>query len=409
MSAGATLVTSGERHVGRRWSAGLTVALGLGVGACATAPPAPPASNVPAISVEQKIASALWLEDLRVLRDPNPPPPAPPPVPQGRRAVAAPLPPPVADLLALAADADARVRRRAALAIGRVGSKEGRTALEGLLKDADVDVRQMAAFGLGLLNDRAASAALIAALSADTSLLVRGRAAEALGLIDDTSAVQAVGDLVAKMAQSPVVAGVAPDEMGWPLAPEAEAFRLGLYALVRLKAYDAIAGGVLDAQGQPRIRWWPVAYALQRVGDARAVPALTALLPGPGAYTAAFAARGLAAHPSPATTELLIKALAAQPVRPAVRVHAIRGLGRSKDARAAAPLVALLGQPSLDPSTRLEVVEALGALRAAYGLRRPGRSGQRSVARDACGRPSLARARRSGRLRGRTVGPRYRH
>ena len=73
-----------------------------------------------------------------------------------------------------------------------------------------------------------------------------------------------------------------------------EATRLGLYALTKLRAYDALAAAVLDQQGQPVSRWWPVAYALQRVGDPRAAPTLLTLLGTPGRYTASFAARGLA-------------------------------------------------------------------------------------------------------------------
>src|SRR6266540_2853729 len=66
-----------------------------------------------------------------------------------------PPPPPVVtpDLTVLAADPDPRIRRRAALAIGRVGLPEGAAPLQPLLADGDADVRQMAAFGLGLLAD----------------------------------------------------------------------------------------------------------------------------------------------------------------------------------------------------------------------------------------------------------------
>jgi len=50
-----------------------------------------------------------------------------------------------------------------------------------------------------------------------------------------------------------------------------------LTALVRLKAYEPLAAAVLDQSGQPRSTWWPVAFALQRIGDQRAAPALTRL------------------------------------------------------------------------------------------------------------------------------------
>ena len=154
------------RRSSRGWASRRLLAFGLAMcaGACASAPPPPPPAP-PVIPAAQKLASILWLEDLRVLRDPNPPAPAPPPPPAKRGApVLAPAAPPVADLLALATDGEARVRRRTAIALGRVGLDEGRPALEGLLKDADEEVRQMAAFGLGLLNDRGAGPALLVAL-----------------------------------------------------------------------------------------------------------------------------------------------------------------------------------------------------------------------------------------------------
>jgi hypothetical protein len=83
---------------------------------CATVPLPPPEPTF-----EQKLAWILRLEDHRVLRDPTPPP-VPPTLP-GSRIVAPPLP--VPDLIGLLADDEARVRRRAALAVGRVGLAAG--------------------------------------------------------------------------------------------------------------------------------------------------------------------------------------------------------------------------------------------------------------------------------------------
>ena len=70
--------------------------------------------------------------------------------------------------------------------------------------------------------------------------------------------------------------------MTYPLAPAVEAARLGLYALVRLGSYEALAAATLDASGQPVSTWWPVAYALQRLPDPRSGPALVTLLNTPG-------------------------------------------------------------------------------------------------------------------------------
>src|SRR4029077_7639326 len=105
----------------------------------------------------------------------------------------------------------ARIRRRAALAIGRVGLAEGAAAVQPLLTDADPDVRQMAAFALGLLADKTAGAALTTALQ-DADARVRGRAAEALGLIGDTGSAAAVGQMVAAYVKAGAIASMAPDE-----------------------------------------------------------------------------------------------------------------------------------------------------------------------------------------------------
>ena len=72
-----------------------------------------------------------------------------------------------------------------------------------------------------------------------------------------------------------------------------------MYALVRLKAYPQLAAAVLDANGQPRVRWWPVAYALQRIEDPRALPALLTLAKESHPYTRAFAVKGLGAITTP--------------------------------------------------------------------------------------------------------------
>ena len=211
------------------------------------------------------------------------------------------------------------------------------------------------------------------------------------------------------------MAAIAPDEMTWPLAPEAEAFRLGLYALVRLKAsdakaYDAIAAAVLDAQGRPVVRGGPSPTRCSGQPTRGRCPHSSTLLSGPGVYTSAFAARGLAGHADkdPAAVEALLGALAAQPARAAVRVQAVRGLGRSKDPRATKPLLTLLDQPSLGGGLRLEVVAALGQLRARDGLRSTRRSHQRSVARHAWLGAACARPGRFGRLHHSALGHRSR-
>ena len=124
----------------------------------------------------------------------------------------------------------------------------------------------MAAFALGLIGHASARAALLKALD-DPEPIVQGRAAEALGLIGDRADADAVSGIVRRHAAAGALNGLEPDDLGYPLAAPVEAARLAIYALVRLGSYEALAAAVLDASGQPVSRWWPVAYALQRIGD----------------------------------------------------------------------------------------------------------------------------------------------
>lgn len=348
----------------RRFTAGAAViAAALLASRCASAPPAPAA---PLISVEKKMAAILQLEDQRILRIELPAPVVTAP-PRRGRATATPPPPFAPDLSALVADADPRIRRRAALGIGRVGMREGVPPLVRALGDADPDVRAIAAFALGLIGDASPVAQLTTALI-DVSPMVRGRAAEALGLINAKDAAGAIGTMAAEYGRSPAVTSLQGDEETMPVAAEAEAFRLGLYALVRLRAYEPLAAAALDASGQPVTRWWPVAYALGRVNDARALPALRSMLQAPGKYTPAFAARGIGVLKDAQATDALIALVDNARAPLEVKVQAVRSLAQTGDARGGAALARLLAQPSLDPNLALEAVTAAGTLKAAEVL-----------------------------------------
>jgi cyclophilin family peptidyl-prolyl cis-trans isomerase/HEAT repeat protein len=311
---------------------------------------APPVLVPPQPSFTEDMAAIIRLEDLRVLRD----------APESPR-----------DLTAIARRSESRLRNRAAIAMGRVGDPAARITLEGLLADPEPGVRQSAAFGLGLLGDKAAVPALLTTLTSDASPLVRGRAAEALGLIGDASAAAPIGAMVSGVVASGALASVHNDEMGWPLAPEVEAFRLGLYALVRLKAADVLLPAILDADGRPRSGWWPVAFALRRTDDPRTLGAQAALLKGDGFYSGAFAAQGLGLSKQPdVAVPPLLEVLASPTPRAAVRLQAVRGLGRLGDPRAVEPLMRLLDDRTAEPNLQLETVAALGALHAAPAIDR---------------------------------------
>ena len=358
-----------------RIRAAIALAAVLG-GACASAPPA--AAPVAKISFDQKTAWILQLEDRRILKQPPPPTTSPDVVTTARVKPSPPPPAPVSpDLTALLSDPEARIRRRAAMAIGRVGLSEGVAPLTAALADTDSDVREMAAFGLGLIADSAAIPALTKALG-DASPLVRGRAAEALGQIGAAQPQQspddarkemaaAIGRVATEYARHPSVTSLQPDAETWPAPPEAEAFRLAIYALVRLRAYEALSAAVLEPGGARITNWWPVAYAMGRIEDPRAQPALVQMLNGPGKYSPAFAARGLGVLKAPGAVEPLLAIVNAPEAPREVVVSAVRALASIGDRRAVSPLVKLASEAA-DQNVRLQAVAALGTLRAIDAL-----------------------------------------
>jgi len=298
-----------------------------------------PAKPVPAqpleTPIERKAGWILRLEQQRVLADPA----------AG------------ADLGALMRDANAGVRRRTALALGRIGGAEMLPLLIPALADPDEAVRTTAAFALGLIGDTQGAAPLERAL-ADPVATVRGRAAEALGLIGNAASASAVA-AAAKDCPA-LIAAIAPDDESAKGA-DVEACRLSILALVRLKQYDALARVVLDAGGQPVSSWWPVAFALQRIGDARAAAPLAALLSSPGIYTQAFALRGLAAlKDTRAVTPALALVERAEADR-RLRAVAIRALGQLADPRGVPSLLALLRARATPANLVLEAIASLGA------------------------------------------------
>ncbi len=356
----AAMVTARVFHPRRTSALSILLAASIVACACATAPSivAPPAAS----PADQKLSWILRLEDQRVLRDPVPEPVAvqAPASAGGSAAATVPAVSPSQrpDLIALLADTEARLRRRAALALGRVGLAEAVPPLVELLGDPEVEVRQMAAFALGLIGDAAAAGPLRLALQ-DPSAKVQGRAAQALGRVGDGAAAAAIGALV----ETHVTAAfdVDPEDLSYPQRDEVEAFRLGLYALAELGAFDPLARAILE-EDQPILWWWPVAYALQRLEDPRAFEALTTLAGVQGSVGVALAARGLGAIGGPRAVVALAALLDRDRRDARVIASAVRALGAIDDDRAVAALDAFVRARDLDPGLRLEAIEALGRL-----------------------------------------------
>ncbi|MCC7178708.1 MAG: HEAT repeat domain-containing protein [Acidobacteria bacterium] len=304
-----------------------------------TAVPPPP-------TAAQKLAFILDLEDQRVARGPAP----------GQ------------DLILMLADSQAHIRRRAALAAGRARLPEAVGPLTAMLaSESDPEVRQMAAFALGLIGGADAAPALVTALATPDPLL-QGRAAEALGMIGHKPAAPEIAAMMSAHIGAGVLTSIAADDVGYPKDATVEAVRLGMYALVRLGAYDELAATLLDATGQPRSRWWPVAYAFQRVENPRAAGTLMALLKGEGQVTRAFAARGLGVLRHEAAVPALTTIVTGEAEPAAVRVQAVRALGAIRRAESGAALMKVVTAPKVDPNLQLEAVVALGQVRHGAAL-----------------------------------------
>ncbi|MEZ5319766.1 MAG: HEAT repeat domain-containing protein [Vicinamibacterales bacterium] len=344
----------------------LLVAL-LTTAACASNPPAPPVPvepPAPQVPLDEKVAWILRLEQQRVLADRG----ATAMAPEGAARMLTPAG--SAHLGALSLDPDAAVRRRAALAIGRVGDPAGARWLVGALSDTEPDVRASAAFALGLLAAPDTAAPLEAAL-ADPDPMVRGRAAEALGLIGPPAAgaggaaggASGAGPAIATAAAGcgPWLASVTPEDEA-PQDPNIEVCRLSLFALVRLRDYDSLAKVALGPDGAPVTRWWPVAFALQRIGDRRAADALWTLAPTPGVMTASFAIRGLAALGDARVAPLAVALVGQADADVRLRVTAARALAQLKHQPAVPGLEQIAFGGDAPPNLALEAVGALGAI-----------------------------------------------
>ncbi len=344
----------------------LPILIALGAVSCATRE-APVVVAPP--SVSEQVAWILRLEDERRLEDPPPPEPLLDRATEGEgngdsaMEPAPPPPPPLRpSLRALLEAPEPYVRRRAALAVGRVGLAEGVEPLIARLADPEPEVRQMAAFALGLIGDPAATNALVESLR-DASPKVQGRAARALARIGATATAPAVGAMVGRYVTGAF--GLDPEDLGYPLSDEVEAFRNGLYALGEMGAYEPLADAVVGDEEQPILWWWPVSYALGRTGDTRALPSLATLSGVVGSHGVALAAEALGALGDPDAIGPLSELLDLDRRDHRVVTAAVRALGAINHPDAAQALDRFVRIRRLDEALRLEAVEALAGHRGA--------------------------------------------
>ncbi len=317
----------------------------------------PPVAVPVAPSIDEQISWILRLEDQRKLADPVPESVVSDNEVEPENSLVEPSEPTLRpDLVLLATEGSPSVRRRAALALGRIGVTGGVEVLSSLLHDSEPEVRQMAAFGLGLIGDSEATEPLVSALN-DISPAVQGRAAQSLARIGASEAATAIGEMVKRHVTSAFE--VDPEDVSYPHAQEVEAFRLGIYALGELKAFEPLAEAVIGDGGQPILWWWPVAYALGRTEDHRALPALATLTGVQGSVGVSIAAHALGVLDDIRAIAPLTDLLDFDRRDRSVIVSAIQALGTMSLPEATIVLDKFVRIRSLDRRLRLEAVEAL--------------------------------------------------
>jgi cyclophilin family peptidyl-prolyl cis-trans isomerase/HEAT repeat protein len=240
------------------------------------------------------------------------------------------------DLSSLLADQEPLVRRRAALAVGRIGDARAVAPLVSLLQgDGDDAVRAMAAFSLGEIESAAGADALIAELQKNQSAEVKARAVEALGKIaanlPNTEAERAV--VIRKQ-----ILGVLNSETS-SARSDREVARLALTAALRAKPVDAgatIARFLSSTDAAVRA---DAANVLARLRVKDGAEQLRNLLTNdPDPIVRANAARALGAAENQAAFESLLDG-STHDRDSRVRISAIRALASLKDSRAAEPLL----------------------------------------------------------------------
>jgi cyclophilin family peptidyl-prolyl cis-trans isomerase/HEAT repeat protein len=236
------------------------------------------------------------------------------------------------------------VRRRAILALGRIGSPAAVTRLvDRLSLDLNPEMRALAAFALGEIESHYAAPDLLARLdpTTETSAEVRARAVEALGKIaSNKNSAEALGKFGVGSIRDAIVHQL-PDPSQPPSDDARRIASMALTALLRIKqssTVEAIAAQLRSPS--PDLRW-QAANALARIreGIAWAAPALLPLLADKDPLVRAHVARAISLTGDKRALDPVIGLLGDSDER--VIASAINALGVMGDPRAVDPLTSL--------------------------------------------------------------------
>ncbi|HKP85328.1 MAG TPA: peptidylprolyl isomerase, partial [Blastocatellia bacterium] len=282
------------------------------------------------------------------------------------------------------------VRRRAILALGRIGYPSGLGFLVDVLngdknaENRNPELRALAAFSLGEIESHHAASYLLQRLdpAIESSYLVRGRAVEALGKIASNSvSAAALGNYGVKGIADAIAASLPPTNAS-PSGESKFIASMALTALLRIKRPSSVEAVAAQLRSPDADLRWQAANALARIreGIAVATASLLPLLDDSNALVRAHAARALGVAKAAQAVGPLTKLLADKDER--VVVNSINALGAIGEASAVDPLVALgntllSGYRSFDreksgvptqQNALLLIATALGTIKDARGL-----------------------------------------
>lgn len=248
------------------------------------------------------------------------------------------------DLLDMLNFSHGGARKRAILAIGRIGYPSAINSLIEILgNDRNPDARALAAFSLGEIESQYAVTPLLDKLQPanESSIEVRARAAEALGKIASNSLSASVLGRYGVTAIAESIAGLLPSVAEQLSDEERFAGSLALASLLRLRQPSTVPAITAQLSAKDVNMRWQAANALARIreGIAPAVPALIARLEDPNPIVRANAARALGVARSADAVAPLVRLLGDQ--HDHVIINTINALGAIGDRRATEPLVAL--------------------------------------------------------------------
>jgi cyclophilin family peptidyl-prolyl cis-trans isomerase/HEAT repeat protein len=260
---------------------------------------------------------------------------------------------------------DSLVRRRAAIALGRLGDRAGTSLLLRLLDDADSTVRIEAVFALGQLGDAAAVGELAARAARFPRVVTGDLEAEVVAALAKIGGPDAERALAAILEAHPATGGASDDRATATVL--LEAWRLGRRSSLapRLTAY------VRSSRGAWRQN---AVFSATRMRLPQAADALLEAATDPDPLTRAWVARGLLAAvadsggvPRGAFVSRL-RALAADSAAP-VRINALRALASYADSSLAAVAVSrLVDRDANVPVQAALTLGMLGGSRAAEAL-----------------------------------------